>query len=214
MRVVVADDSVLVREGIARLLEDAGFEVVGKAATADELMLKVRSYEPDVVITDIRMPPTQTDEGLRAAREIRRDHPGTGVLVLSQHIEPRYAMSLLSESAEGLGYLLKDRVVDLRDLESAVRRVAAGGSALDPLVVAQLVRKERPDDPVARLSPREREVLELMAEGKTNQGIADELVVTVPAVEKHVTSIFSKFDMPATPSDHRRVLAVLRFLGN
>ncbi len=214
MRVVVADDAVLVREGIARLLQDAGFDVVGKAGTAEELMLKVRSYEPDVVITDIRMPPTQTDEGLRAAREIRRDHPGTGVLVLSQHIEPRYAMSLLSESAEGLGYLLKDRVVDLRDLESAVRRVGAGGSALDPLVVAQLVRKERPDDPVARLSPREREVLELMAEGKTNQGIADELVVTVPAVEKHVTSIFSKFDMPATPSDHRRVLAVLRFLGS
>jgi DNA-binding NarL/FixJ family response regulator len=214
MRVVVADDAVLVREGIARLLQDAGFDVVGKAGTAEELMLKVRSYEPDVVITDIRMPPTQTDEGLRAARDIRRDHPGTGVLVLSQHIEPRYAMSLLSESAEGLGYLLKDRVVDLRDLESAVRRVGAGGSALDPLVVAQLVRKERPDDPVARLSPREREVLELMAEGKTNQGIADELVVTVPAVEKHVTSIFSKFDMPATPSDHRRVLAVLRFLGS
>jgi DNA-binding NarL/FixJ family response regulator len=214
MRVVVADDAVLVREGIARLLQDAGFDVVGKAGTAEELMLKVRSYEPDVVITDIRMPPTQTDEGLRAAREIRRDHPGTGVLVLSQHIEPRYAMSLLSESAEGLGYLLKDRVVDLRDLESAVRRVGTGGSALDPLVVAQLVRKERPDDPVARLSPREREVLELMAEGKTNQGIADELVVTVPAVEKHVTSIFSKFDMPATPSDHRRVLAVLRFLGS
>ncbi len=214
MRVVVADDSVLVREGIARLLQDAGFDVVGKAGTAEELMLKVRSYSPDVAITDIRMPPTQTDEGLRAAREIRRDHPGTGVLVLSQHIEPRYAMSLLSESAEGLGYLLKDRVVDLRDLESAVRRVGAGGSALDPLVVAQLVRKERPDDPVARLSPREREVLELMAEGKTNQGIAEQLVVTVPAVEKHVTSIFSKFDMPATASDHRRVLAVLRFLGN
>jgi DNA-binding NarL/FixJ family response regulator len=213
LTIVVGEDQALVREGVVRMLERAGMTVTGTAADATDLVRLARAHRPDVVITDIRMPPTQTDEGLRAAREIRRDHPGTGVLVLSQHIEPRYAMSLLSESAEGLGYLLKDRVVDLRDLESAVRRVGTGGSALDPLVVAQLVRKERPDDPVARLSPREREVLELMAEGKTNQGIADELVVTVPAVEKHVTSIFSKFDMPATPSDHRRVLAVLRFLG-
>ena len=212
MRVVVAEDSVLVREGIVRLLEDKGFEVVGKAGTAEELMLKVRSYLPDVVLTDIRMPPTQTDEGLRAAQEIRREFPATGVLVLSQHVEPRYAMALLAESAEGLGYLLKDRVVDLGDFAAAVRRVGEGGSALDPVVVGQLVRKERPDNPVHRLTPREREVLELMAEGRTNQAIAEALVVTVPAVEKHVTSIFTKFDMPATPADHRRVLAVLRYL--
>jgi DNA-binding NarL/FixJ family response regulator len=214
MRVVVAEDSLLVREGIARLLEDAGFDVVGKAGTAEELLLKVRSYEPDVAVTDIRMPPTQTDEGLRAAQQIRREHPSTGVLVLSQHVEPRYAMALLAESAEGLGYLLKDRVVNSDDFTAAVRRVGSGGSALDPIVVGQLVRKEHPDNPVHRLSPREKQVLELMAEGRTNQAIAEALVVTVPAVEKHVTSIFNKFDMPATSADHRRVLAVLRFLGS
>ncbi len=212
VRVVVAEDSVLVREGLARLLAEAGFEVVGKAGTADELMLKVRSYEPDVAIVDIRMPPTQTDEGLRAAQAIREAHPGTGVLVLSQHLEPAYAMRLVSESAEGLGYLLKDRIVDLDEFASAVRRVARGGSALDSKVVSQLMRRERPDDPVNELTQREREVLELMAEGRSNQAIAEAMFVTVASVEKHVTSIFSKLGLPASGSDHRRVLAVLKFL--
>ncbi len=212
VRVVVAEDSMIVREGLVRLLSEAGFTVVGKAGTADELMLKVRSYEPDVAIVDIRMPPTQTDEGLRAAQEIRERHPATGVLVLSQHLEPAYAMRLVSESAEGLGYLLKDRIVDLDELTSAVRRVAAGGSALDSKVVAQLMRRERPDDPIHTLTQREREVMELMAQGRTNQGIAEAMVVTVAAVEKHVTNIFSKLDLPAGGSDHRRVLAVLKFL--
>jgi DNA-binding NarL/FixJ family response regulator len=214
VRVVVAEDSVIVREGLSRLLTEAGFEVVGTAGTADGLMLKVRSYEPDVAIVDIRMPPTQTDEGLRAAQEIRERHPGTGVLVLSQHLEPAYAMRLVSESAEGLGYLLKDRIVDLDELSSAVRRVARGGTALDSKVVAKLMRRERPDDPIDELSQREREVLELMAEGRTNQGIAEALFVTVAAVEKHVTNIFSKLGLPASGSDHRRVLAVLKYLDH
>jgi DNA-binding NarL/FixJ family response regulator len=209
---VIADDSVLLREGIARLLEDAGFEVVGQAGTADELLLKVRSYNPDVAIVDIRMPPTQTDEGLRAAREIREKFPGTGVLVLSQYIEPGYAVDLLSESAEGVGYLLKDRVSDVQDFAAAVRRVGDGGSALDPTVVSQLVGRRRRDDPLTDLTPREREVLELMAEGRSNQGIAERLVITERAVEKHVTSIFGKLRLPAAPEDHRRVLAVLTLL--
>jgi DNA-binding NarL/FixJ family response regulator len=212
VRVVIADDSVLLREGIARLLEDAGFEVVGQAGTADELLLKVRSYNPDVAIVDIRMPPTQTDEGLRAAREIREKFPGTGVLVLSQYIEPGYAVDLLSESAEGVGYLLKDRVSDVQDFAAAVRRVGDGGSALDPTVVSQLVGRRRRDDPLTDLTPREREVLELMAEGRSNQGIAERLVITERAVEKHVTSIFGKLRLPAAPEDHRRVLAVLTLL--
>ncbi len=212
VRVVVADDSVIIREGISRLLAEAGFEVVGKAGTADELLLKVRSYAPDVALVDIRMPPTHTDEGLRAAHEIRERHPGTGVLVLSQHLEPAYALRLVSEGAEGLGYLLKDRIVDLDELSSAVRRVANGGSALDSKVVSNLMRRERPDDPINELTQREREVMELMAQGRTNQGIAEAMVVTVAAVEKHVTSIFSKLGLPAGGSDHRRVLAVLKFL--
>jgi len=212
MRVVLAEDSVLLREGIARLLEDAGFEVVGQAGDADELLLKVRSYSPDVAIVDIRMPPTQTDEGLRAAREIREKHPKTGVLVLSQYLETAYALELLSESAEGVGYLLKDRVADIEAFVGAVRRVGDGGSALDPAVVSQLVGRQRRDDPVAELTPREREVLELMAEGRSNQAIADVLVVTERAVEKHVTSIFGKLRLPASPDDHRRVLAVLTYL--
>jgi DNA-binding NarL/FixJ family response regulator len=212
MRVVLAEDSVLLREGIARLLEDAGFEVVGQAGTAEELLLKVRSYTPEVAIVDIRMPPTHTDEGLRAAREIREKHPQTGVLVLSQYIEPEYALDLLSESAEGVGYLLKDRISDVAEFAGAVRRVAEGGSALDPAVVGLLVGRSRKDDPISALTPREREVLELMAEGRSNQAISDRLFITERAVEKHVTSIFGKLRLPADAADHRRVLAVLAFL--
>jgi DNA-binding NarL/FixJ family response regulator len=212
MRVVLAEDSVLLREGLARLLEDAGFEVVGQAGNAEELLLKVRSYTPEVAIIDIRMPPTHTDEGLRAAREIREKHPQTGVLVLSQYIEPEYALDLLSESAEGVGYLLKDRISDIAEFASAVRRVAEGGSALDPAVVGLLVGRSRKDDPISALTPREREVLELMAEGRSNQAISERLFITERAVEKHVTSIFGKLRLPADAADHRRVLAVLAYL--
>jgi DNA-binding NarL/FixJ family response regulator len=212
VRVVLADDSVLLREGIARLLEDAGFDVVGQAGDPDQLMLKVRSYRPEVAIVDIRMPPTHTDEGLRAAREIREKHPATGVLVLSQYVEAEYALDLLSESAEGVGYLLKDRVADIGEFAAAVRRVGEGGSVLDPTVVSQLVGRRRKDDALADLSPREREVLELMAEGRSNQAICDRLFVTQRAVEKHVTSIFAKLRLPADAGDHRRVLAVLAYL--
>src|ERR687896_406314 len=212
VRVVVAEDSTLLREGIASLLEAAGFEIVAKSGTADDLLLKVRSYAPDVVTVDIRMPPTHTDEGLRAAREIREKHPDVGVLVLSQYVEAGYAMDLLSESAEGVGYLLKDRVSDVDQFASSVRRVAEGGSVLDPDVVSQLLGRRRRDDPLEQLTPREREVLELMAEGRSNQAIADQLFVTLRAVEKHVTSIFSKLDLPASTADHRRVLAVLAAL--
>jgi DNA-binding NarL/FixJ family response regulator/class 3 adenylate cyclase len=211
---VIAEDSTLLREGLARLLEEADIDVVGQAGNPDELMLKVRSYHPDVAIVDIRMPPTQTDEGIRAAREIRERHPETGVLVLSQHVAHTYAVELLSDSAEGLGYLLKDRVADVDEFTAAVRRVAEGGSALDPLVVAELVGRRRGDDPVGRLSPREREVMELMAEGRSNQAIGQRLFISPRAVEKHVTSIFAKLRLPAAPEDHRRVLAVLRFLGS
>ena len=213
MRVVICDDSVLLREGVARILEEAGFEVAGQAGNVDELMLKVRSYSPAVAVVDIRMPPTHTDEGLRAAKEIRETYPGTGVLVLSQYIEPEYAMELLSESAEGVGYLLKDRVSDINEFAGAVRRVAEGGSALDPTVVSQLVGRRR-DDRLGDLTPREREVLGLMAEGRSNSGIAERLVVTERAVEKHVTSIFSKLRLQATTEDHRRVLAVLAYLDS
>jgi DNA-binding NarL/FixJ family response regulator/class 3 adenylate cyclase len=212
MRVVIAEDSVLLREGIARLLEEAGFEVVGQAGTAEDLMLKVRSYRPEVAIVDIRMPPTQTDEGLRAAKEIREQHPETSVLVLSQYLEPAYALELLSESAEGVGYLLKDRVADIPEFVAAVKRVGEGGSALDPSVVSQLVGRRRQDDPIDQLTPREREVLELMAEGLSNIAIAERLVVTERAVEKHVTSIFGKLRLTADSEHHRRVLAVLAYL--
>ena len=211
---MIADDSVLLREGLARLLEENGIDVVGQARNADELLLKVRSYHPDIAIVDIRMPPTQTDEGIRAAREIRTSHPDTGVLVLSQHVAHTYAIELLGESAEGLGYLLKDRVADVDEFTSAVRRVADGGSALDPLVVAELVGRNRADDPIERLSPREREVLELMAEGRTNQAIGQQLFISSRAVEKHVTNIFTKLRLPSAATDHRRVLAVLQFLGS
>ena len=212
MRVVLAEDSVLLREGVARILDEAGFEVVGQAGNADELMLKVRSYTPDVAIVDIRMPPTHTDEGLRAAQEIREKHPTCGVLVLSQYVEATYAMELLAESAEGVGYLLKDRVSDVNEFADAVRRVGEGGSALDPTIVSQLVGRRRRDDPIDQLTPREREVLGLMAEGRSNSGFAEQLVVTERAVEKHVTSIFAKLRLPAAPEDHRRVLAVLAYL--
>jgi DNA-binding NarL/FixJ family response regulator len=211
-RIVLADDTVLLREGVARLLEDAGFEIVGQAGNADELLLKVRSYKPDVAIIDIKMPPTHTDEGLRAAQEIREKQPDVGVLVLSQYVESGYALELLQGNAAGVGYLLKDRVSDIQEFAAAVKRVAEGGSALDPEVVSRLVGRRRGEDPISQLTPREREVLELMAEGRSNQAIADRMVVTLRAVEKHVTSIFGKLRLPADDADHRRVLAVLTYL--
>jgi DNA-binding NarL/FixJ family response regulator len=214
MRVVIAEDSVLLREGIANLLVAEGFEVVGQAGTGDDLLLKVRSYKPDVAIVDIRMPPTHTDEGLQAAKEIREKHPQVGVLVLSQYVEAGYALELLQDSAEGVGYLLKDRVADVKEFAGAVRRVGEGGSALDPTVVSRLVGSRRGEDPIEALTPREREVLELMAEGRSNQAIAEKLVVTPRAVEKHVTNIFTKLGLPASAEDHRRVLAVLTYLNS
>jgi DNA-binding NarL/FixJ family response regulator/class 3 adenylate cyclase len=212
LKVVIADDSVLLREGVARLLDEAGFDVVGQSGNAEDLLRHVAMLKPAVAIVDIRMPPTHTDEGLKAAARIRERFPTTGVLVLSQYVETGYAMELLSESAEGVGYLLKDRVSDLEQFASAVRRVADGGSVLDPDVVSQLIGRRRRDDPLQLLTPREREVLELMAEGRSNQAIADQLFVTLRAVEKHVTSIFSKLNLPASTADHRRVLAVLAML--
>lgn len=202
----------LLREGLARLLEDAGFQIVGQSATADDLMLKVRSYVPDVAITDIRMPPTHNDEGLLAALEIRSTYPQVGVLVLSQYVEVGLALRLLSDSAEGVGYLLKDRIRDVDEFIAAVRRVAGGGSALDPIIVSTLLSRERSDDPIAKLTPREREILELMASGYSNQGIADKLFITLRAVEKHVSTIFGKLGLPSTGTESRRVLAVLMFL--
>ena len=212
MRVVVADDSTLLREGVVRLLEEAGLEVVGQAGDAEDLLRKVRAHKPDVAIVDVRMPPTHTDEGLRAAREIRAELPEVSVLVLSQYVEVTYARELLADSAEGLGYLLKDRVADVGALTDAVRRVGEGGSALDPEVVSQMLGRRRKEDPLEELTPREREVLGLMAEGRSNASIAGELVVTERAVEKHVTGIFSKLGLEAGGEDHRRVVAVLRFL--
>jgi DNA-binding NarL/FixJ family response regulator len=212
VRVAIAEDSVLLREGLARILDEAGIEVVGQSGDADDLMLKVRSYSPDVAIVDIRLPPTHNDEGLGAALEIRSKHPDVGVLVLSQYVELGLALKLLADSAEGVGYLLKDRISDVDEFVEALRRVADGGSALDPIIVSTLVSRERPDDPLAQLTPREREVLELMAAGSSNQGIADELVITVRAVEKYVSSIFTKLGLPSTGSESRRVLAVLTFL--
>ena len=212
MRALIADDSVLVREGIVRMLERAGMEVVAQAGDYDELLRKVRGHKPDVAVIDIRMPPTNTDEGIRAAREIRAELPGTNVLVLSQHLEAEYALELLSDGSDGLGYLLKDRVTEGTQFVDAVRRVADGGSALDPQVVQELLGRRREDDPLEKLTPREREVLSLMAEGLTNGGIAARLVVTEKAVERHVTAIFSKLLLDTTPADHRRVLAVLKFL--
>jgi len=212
VRVVIAEDSVLLREGLERLLTENGLEVVGSCQTGDELLLKARSYAPDVAIVDIRLPPTHNDEGLRAALELRARHPDVGVLVLSQYVELGLAMKLLSESAEGAGYLLKDRIGDVGEFVEAVRRVAAGGSAIDPIIVSTLLSRRRSDDPLERLTPREREVLELMAEGRSNQGIADRLVITLRAVEKYVSSIFAKLGLPSSGSESRRVLAVLLYL--
>jgi len=212
MRVVVADDSVLLREGVVRLLTENGFDVVGQAGDAEDLIRKVRAHKPDVAVVDIRMPPTNTDDGLRAALEIRAELPDTGVLVLSQYVEEGYALDLVGDSAGGVGYLLKDRVADVDRFVDSVRRVADGGSALDPEVVSQFVGRARRDDPLEELTPREREVLELMAEGRSNNAIAEHMVVTERAVEKHVTSIFGKLGLAPAPEDHRRVLAVLAFL--
>jgi DNA-binding NarL/FixJ family response regulator len=212
MRVVLADDSVLLREGVARLLAEAGLDVVAQAGDADDLLRKVGAHKPDVAIVDVKMPPTHTDEGLRAAAEIRERHPEVGVLVLSQYLEEGYALDLLSSSAERMGYLLKDRVADLDRFVDAVRRVGEGGSALDPEVVSRLLGRRRREDPLEEISPRELEVLGLMAEGRSNHAIAEALVVTERAVEKHVTSIFSKLNLPPTAVDHRRVLAVLTYL--
>jgi len=210
--VVLADDTILLREGIARLLTDAGFDVVAQAGDPEGLLRYVAMHKPTVAIIDIRMPPTHTDEGLRAAAEIRNRFPETGVLVLSQYVEAGFAMGLFASITRGVGYLLKDRVADFDDFASSVRRIAEGGSVLDPAVVAELFGRRRKDDPLSSLTPREREVLELMAEGRSNQAIADRLYVTPRAVEKHVTSIFAKLDLPATTEDHRRVLAVRAFL--
>ena len=212
MRVVLADDSMLLREGIARLLEEAGMEVVAQSGDAEDLLRKVGAHKPDVAIVDVRMPPTHTDEGLRAAAEIRDRFPKTGVLVLSQYIEESYAMELLGSHTEGVGYMLKDRVSDLDRFVEGVKRVGEGGSVLDPEVVSRLLGRRREADPLAEISPRERDVLGLMAEGRSNPAIATELVVTERAVEKHVTSIFNKLNLPPTADDHRRVLAVLTYL--
>jgi len=212
MRVVIGEDQALLRQGIVRLLEDAGFEVAGQAGDAIDLVRKVSAHKPDVAIVDVQMPPGNTDDGLRAAIEIRSRQPDVGVLVLSQHADERYALDLIGDSAEGVGYLLKDRVADFTAFADAVRRVGEGGSALDPDLVARMLGRRRREDPLESLTPREREVLELMGEGRSNRGIADALVVSQAAVEKHVTNIFSKLGIAHAPEDHRRVLAVLTFL--
>ena len=212
MRVAIAEDSVLLREGLARLLGDAGFDVVARCGDAAELLTAVRADPPEVAVIDIRLPPTHTDEGLRAALQIRAEYPGVGVLVLSQYVEPGLAMRLLADSADGVGYLLKDRIADVPEFLGALRRVAGGGSAFDPSIVSMLLARRRDRDPFAVLTPRERAVLELMAAGTSNQGIADRLVITLRAVEKYVSSIFGKLGLPSTGSESRRVLAVLLFL--
>jgi len=213
LRIVIAEDSVLLREGIARLLSEAGHEVCGQAGEAEDLIRKVRAHKPDVAVIDVRMPPTQTDEGLRAAKSIREEMPEVGLLVLSQYVEEVYARELLAESAEGVGYLLKDRVSDVDRFIEAVARVGNGGSVLDPEVVSAMLGRRLGEGPLDDLTPREREVLALMAEGRSNRAIAERLVVTERAVEKHVTGIFSKLDLPPAGGDHRRVLAVRRFLS-
>jgi DNA-binding NarL/FixJ family response regulator len=212
LRVLVADDSVLLREGLVRLLEAGGCEVVAQAGDAEDLLRKTRAHKPDLAVVDVRMPPDNTDDGLRAALTIRGELPGTAVLVLSQYIEDQYAIELIGEGHESVGYLLKERVTDVDALLEAVHRVAGGGSVIDPQVVSQLLRRHRQESPLELLSDREREVLELMAEGRSNHAIAATLVISERAVEKHVTSIFSKLDLPPAEDDHRRVLAVLTFL--
>jgi DNA-binding NarL/FixJ family response regulator len=215
MRVALADDAVILREGLARLLQEAGFEVVGLAGDGDDLLELVEQTRPDVAIVDIRMPPTHTDEGLRAARVIRERWPAIGLLVLSQHVNTRYALELLSTGTDGVGYLLKERVSDLDELASSVNRVGHGGSVLDPAVVDELVgRRRHGDNPVAQLTDREREVLALMAEGRSNRAIAERLFVTEHTVEKHVKNIFGTLRLPQSPDDHRRVLAVVRYLNS
>lgn len=212
VRVVVGEDQPIVREGIVHVLQDSGFEVAGTAENARDLVRITGVQRPDVVVTDIQMPPDNTDDGLRAALEIRATAPSVGVLVLSQFLEDRYAMDLVADSAEGVGYLLKENVGDLRIFTEAVRRVASGGSALDPAVVARLVGRKRKAGPLDNLTPRERDVLALVAEGRSNAGVAQELVVSVAAVERHVTGIFDKLGLHQSPEQHRRVLAVLKYL--
>ncbi|MGZ8687045.1 MAG: LuxR C-terminal-related transcriptional regulator [Gaiellaceae bacterium] len=212
MRAVIAEDSVLLREGVERVLGNAGFDLVGSYGDADLLLSQLPRDEPDVAIVDIRLPPTHTDEGLQAALEIRMRHPNVGVLVLSQYVEVGLAMKLLADSAEGAGYLLKDRISDVKEFAASVRRVAEGGSAIDPIIVSTLLARRRSDDLLADLTPREREVLALMAEGRSNQGIADRLVITTRSIEKYVSSIFDKLGLPSGGTESRRVLAVLLFL--
>jgi DNA-binding NarL/FixJ family response regulator len=212
VRVAVAEDSVLLREGLSRLLTDGGYDVVGRWDNAADLLAKVRVDPPDVVILDIRLPPTHSDEGMQAALHLRERHPDVGVLVLSQYVEVGLAMKLLADSAEGVGYLLKDRISDVPEFLAAVQRVGRGGSALDPTIISTMLARRRRDDPLALLTPREREVLQLMATGSSNQGIADAMVITVRAVEKYVSSVFDKLGIPNSASESRRVLAVLLFL--
>jgi DNA-binding NarL/FixJ family response regulator len=213
LRIVLADDSVLLREGIARLLAEAGFDVVAQAADPDELLNAVRAHRPDVAVTDIRMPPTHTDEGLRPAEAIRAEHgAAVGVLVLSQYVETTFALRLVADGSGGMGYLLKDRVDDVDELSDAIRRIAKGGSVIDPEVVAQLVGKRRTRVPLDDLTEREREVLALMAEGRSNQAIGERLFLAPKTVEAHITNIFSKLELMPAPDDHRRVLAVLAHL--
>ena len=212
MRVVIAEDSVLLREGLARVLTEQGFEVAAQVGDANELQRAVKRTKPDVAIVDVRMPPTQTDEGARAAEEIRAQHPDVGVLVLSQIVEARRALKLFSERPEGFGYLLKDRVLQIDEFVESVRRVGRGGTAIDPEVVAQLVGRRDAEGPLDELTPREREVLGLMAEGRSNKAICNKLFLSPKTVETHVNSIFGKLNLPQAPDDHRRVLAVLAFL--
>jgi DNA-binding NarL/FixJ family response regulator len=212
LRVVIGEDDVLLREGIARLLTESGFDVVAQAGDADDLLRKGFAHHPDVVVADVHMPPGHGDDGLQAAIELRRQRPDTGVLVLSQFYEEHYALDLIGERAQGVGYLLKERVGDVESFVDAVRRVASGGTALDPEIVARMLGRRQRDRPLDRLSPRERDVLGAMAEGKSNHGIAEALVVTQAAVEKHVTSIFQKLELDPGQTEHRRVLAVLAYL--
>jgi len=214
VRIVIAEDSVLLRAGLTGLLVDAGHEVVSTVDNADDLLVVVERHQPELCVVDVRMPPTHTDDGLRAALQIRARWPAIGILVLSQYVEETYASELLADGTAGLGYLLKDRIADVGDFLAAVDRVGKGGTALDPEVVAQLLARARRKDPLERLSSREREVLGLMAEGRSNHAIAGELVVSYGAVEKHVSNIFTKLDLPPTEHDHRRVLAVLRWLDS